>query len=423
MTTSTKPYDFTNLSRELNAVKEETNASKEVITAPPITTIPFKQFKHCSISTYPKTPSSFFETSKDVALYHNKQLYSSDDTNLIPQLEPAIAKLANPSCSLNEARDLKLPYLGSDLYDGYESFIPMDPDELDSIEPCFKYIESWELQNKHDYQLGNKFTIVSARHHIVEMTMCIFNKRKMDDFILNVTYKGGSNGMLLFSRDVNKKDDGGIYSKDGVVRKISYSGFALEDLLTTNKNDHNADNSDVTLVGGDKAVFAIIENKLNDDISLLLRCEMDSYNPVNKCFTEMKCFARLKMNNHNHRRKLLKAWVQTGVIPNSDILIGIRDPMFGELNDIEWFSRMNLYRQINNRNLPEAKLDLNYNAEIAVQWSQHCIKSICKLVDESIDKTRLNTSQSFQIRINASRAIQIKKLKSVPNNVTMYCKK
>ncbi|CCC70824.1 hypothetical protein NCAS_0F03400 [Naumovozyma castellii] len=393
----------------------------------PITRVPFGEFSHSSISLFPTCTQPFYESSNQVALYHNHKLYPASQYDIIPHLKNDIAQL--PKKSASEARTLKRSYLGSDLYDGFETFVPMSAKDLDSLEPCMSFIKDWERKASTKYKPGRKFNIVSTRHHIVEMTMKLFtgktnnynNTKKVQDYVLNVVYTGDETGRLLFTKDWSNTGNSmneGIYSKNIILKRICYSGFALEDLMTETTSELEKEGEKLT--GGEKAVFAVVENKLDDDICILLRCELDAFNGAEKKFTELKCFSPLKMSNFSHRRKLLKAWVQTGVLPDSDILIGIRDSSFGELEDVEWYSRDRLRSKINNRNLPESKIDWNFNAQVATQWSQHCIRSICKLVDENLDQKAISNPQGFQIRIDSRRNIRIKCLSKVPKDILEY---
>ena len=46
-----------------------------------------------------------------------------------------------------EAKKRKVPYLGHDLFANIDEFVPMTISELDSVSPCFSYIENWILDN------------------------------------------------------------------------------------------------------------------------------------------------------------------------------------------------------------------------------------------------------------------------------------
>ena len=122
------------------------------------------------------------------------------------------------------------------------------------------------------------------------------------------------------------------------------------------------------------------------------------------------------MKSPQHRKKLLKTWLQTGLCPESDIIIGIRDPADGILHDILQYTRTALYRKFNNRNLTPFNKDFNYNANIAVEWTHHCLKSVSRLVKLNIDQG-IQAPQSFKIKIDSLHNISIRKLQSTPHGV------
>jgi len=188
------------------------------------------------------------------------------------------------------------------------------------------------------------------------------------------------------------------------LKKICFSGFAFEDLITSQD-------------GAKDPAFSIIRARLDDDVNLVLRCEMDAYNTSEDIYSELKCYANLKMGNPQHRKKLLKTWLQTGLCKNSDIIIGIRDPCDGILNDIQQYSRTGLYGKFNNRNLTPYNKDFNYNSNIAVEWTQHCLRSICQLITVNVNPNEDEGPQSFKIKIDIRHNISIKKLNSTPAGV------
>lgn len=371
------------------------------------TLIPFDTFTHSNKLYLPNNPKELFDSKEEVGLYKNG-IFIEDrsqecKSKTMPVLKENIALLYDRP--ITESRPLKTEFIGSNLYEALEKYKAMDDKILDSTEPCMKYIETQDTaENGGD---DNVLTIVSTRHHIVDIGMSLFNSNDRDNetsFI--VTYL--DSGVLLFSQDsLNKSfQKGGIYSNDPIFRKICFSGFAFEDLIT-NEEDQK------------EPAFSIVKAKLNAEINLVLRCEMDAYNPEKNIYSELKCYANLKMNNPQHRKKLLKTWLQTGLCPESDIIIGIRDPSDGILHDILHYTRTDLYRKFNNRNLTPINKDFNYNANIAVEWTQHCLKAVSKLVKLNIDQT-METPQSFKIRIDRYHSISIKKLRSTPHNVEIH---
>ncbi|KOH01190.1 Dxo1p DI49_0546 [Saccharomyces eubayanus] len=381
--------------------------------SPKSTRIPYTSFLHTSIRSFPtKSPADIFYESKEVALFTDSQLYAATRKDVVPNLKKDISHLYESP--LLEARKLKTPYLGHDLFSNIAELVPMTISELDSVAPCISYIEDWRLNNPgKPFKIGKKFTVVTTRHHIVDLTMHPFDRRNKHKSLI-ATYMG--NGFISLSR--NPKYDHqiskeGIYSGDPNIKKICYSGFELENCLTENTKNSRSSASKCP-------VFSIVESKLSEDIGLLMRCEMDAFNPVSKTNTELKCFGPLSMQNSNHRKKLLKTWIQTGLLPNSDIMIGLRDSYSGQLLDIQWCSRESLFRKINHPGLPLNKKEMNYNAKVAVEWCNHCIKSTCDLVEANISHYNCDKPESFEINIDANGTIIITKLITIPRNVEIF---
>lgn len=378
---------------------------------PKLICVPYTSFLHTGMHNFStKSPRDIFHESREVALFTNGQAYTILHRNHIPNLKEGVAELYESS--FLEARNLKVPYLGHDLFANIDQFVPMTISELDSVSPCITYIENWRLDNHgKDFKIGKKFTVVTTRHHIVDLTMHLFNRRNKQTSLI-ATYLGA--GLISFSRNAAndfQMSKEGIYSSDPNMKKICYSGFEFENWVT----------EDTKVAGGSRhPIFSIVESKLSEEIGLLIRCELDAFNPVSETNTELKCFAPLSMHNSNHRRKLLKTWIQTGLLPNSDIVIGLRDSHSGQLLDIQWYSRDLLCKKFNHPGLPPNKKELNFNAKIAVEWCNHCVQSICKLVEANISDYNSTRPESFEISIDTNNTIAITKLKTIPNNVELF---
>lgn len=389
---SSKPSRYSNNKKKNNKKNGRLNDNRVMVV------VSGEKFRHSSIGCYPREMPQFFPMSREVALFHGGKLHNSSEKLLVPQLRSDIAQLAKRS--LLESRELKRGYLGVNLYENQEKFDLMDDEELDDAISCFKYMEYWEEQNKKIYGFDRKFVVVSARHHIVDIAMVPFT-RQNGNISLTCLFRPGN--ILSFSRDLNDTSgsETGVNSKDPFFRKICFSGFSLEDVLTEDIGIEKR-----------KPVFSIVENALDDNITLLLRCEMDAYNPITKNYTELKCYSPIKYSNPNHRRKLLKTWIQTGLIPNSDVIIGVRDTQNGDLMDILRFDRASLYKKIANRNLPENKKEWNYNPLVATEWLSYSLKAITLTIQQILDKVGYENTQTFNIKIDTNLNIKVELLAS-----------
>lgn len=340
--------------------------------------VPFNQFQHSSAFRFPSEPRNLFTKYKEASYYYGGQLHDSISDSI---------GLKSPGNKLSHDRSCsnKRDFLGSDLYQGWEDFLPLSPEILDSSRGCYQWINKWENDNHTSYSQRSPFVVISPRHYLVELTMQLFQQSK---YSILCTHLG--DGKIVLSQVENDKKSHQHTSRNTTMtKKILHSGYALEDLLTRGPRVE------------DDPFFAIIEAELDANISLVLRCELDSYNELTETFTELKCYAPLNMHNAYHREKLLKTWIQLAISPRCDLLIGVRNTHMGLLQDLQYFTNKELYRKINDRNLPKSPKRFNYNADLAVQWCQHCIRSICKLVGENVDRS---SPQCFKLTIEIGRA-------------------
>lgn len=361
--------------------------------------VPFHTFQHSELNYFPEETDVFLEDCTEVATYQNGCLFTKDSSKkpIYPCLQILAALIAE-----NRNTKSKLPYIGCDLYEGHERYKPLSSGELDSSMGCFQYIRKWERRKISSYNGGN-ITVISPRHHVVDLIMALYGDDEVSIICTNM-----GKGKLLFSEDKSKEVVNGVQSKNPMTRKICYSGFALEDKLTMSHEDR---------VG---PFYSIVEGKINDKITMVLRCEMDAYNPIFERYTELKCYNKLNVQETSHRRKLLKTWVQIGLIPNSDLIIGTRDTQLGQLKDLTWFSKETLYQKFNNTSIACNKKYFNFNANIAIEWCYHCIESICDLVMSnsvsSLDDPYAE-HESFKVIVDKSHNIVIRKLTKVPKHV------
>lgn len=364
----------------------------------PTTSVPFSSFKHSDFHHFPDDTKQFFKSCEEVATYQGGRLFSKEDPEkpVYPCLQIFAALIAE-----NRNAENKLPYLGCDLYEGHERYKPLSSSELDSSIACFEFLQRREREIG-DFDPG-KITIISPRHHVVNLVMALYHNDEVSIICTNL-----GNGKLLFSEDKSNSVPSGLRSKNPMTRKICYSGFAFEEKLTTSHDER---------VG---PFYSIVEGRISDRITMLLRCEMDAYNPIFERYTELKCFAKLNVQEKAHRRKLLKTWVQIGLIPNSDLIIGTRDTQVGQLEDLTWYSKKGLYKKFNNPSIARSESYFNFNANIAVEWCYHCIESICDLVTKNSsalpEESKLGY-ESFKVVIDKSHNIVIRKLTRVPRHV------
>lgn len=366
--------------------------------------VPFSRFEHSPLDYFPDVTEDFFKSCSEVATFQNEQLIlsGSERKPIYPCLQIFAALIAG-----NKNPKTKLPYLGCDLYEGHENYKPLSSSELDSSRCCFRYIDRIEKRKIRNFCKDN-VTIISPRHHIVDLVMALFHDNEVSIICTNL-----GKGKILFSEDKSASQESGLCSKNPMTRKICYSGLALEDKLTTSHD------------GKKGPFYSVVEGKLDHRITLLLRCEMDAFNPITETYTELKCFAKLNAQENAHRRKLLKTWIQIGLIPNSDLIIGTRDPQAGQLEDLTWYTRESLRKKFDNASIPQNDRYFNFSPTIAVEWCYHCISSICELImdnsDSSIDDP-FPEHESFKVTIDKSHSISVKKLTKVPRHVQIPAK-
>lgn len=374
------------------------------------TIVPFSKFNHSSKNYFPSDPEPFFKSSEELAFFTKDKLYyeSKDrNKNNLAFLKDEIAHLATCESSI-ESKSYKKPFLGECLYKGFNGIIPLMSDEqLASIEPLVRYMDEFKSRNDGIcYGENYQWVIISTRHIIIELIMLLFAvERKSYDLKVTAT-----NGKYLYfeanNYNVIKRSQSNLLGE-----KITYSGFQFEKVMTEIDTENDNDNiGNDNLVENnntnDNYVFSVVENVLDDNIALLLRCEMDSYNHITKEYTELKCYSPLSMGNMFHRLKLLKTWIQINMVPKSDLIIGIRNNYDGLLQDINRYTRKSLYRMINDRNNKTINNMFNLNGNIASQWQKHCLKSIVNLINLNYDPNVLEP-QTFNIHIDSKRNIHL----------------
>ncbi|QLG72066.1 hypothetical protein HG535_0C04200 [Zygotorulaspora mrakii] len=372
-------------------VKEKKNKSRpKTKKKQAVACIPGECFTVPKICYSVKRPWHFYTECREVATYHNGCLLLGTHFDLptIPRLSRDISQL----CDLNSI-EYKRKFLGANLYSDYENHNPPTLQELDDATPCFQYYN--KLRSTSSFSLSHLSdevqTILSPRHHIVEMVMSLFDG---DEFSMICTTFGS--GKILFSLDNTRKKMLPAGS-DNRMKKMAYTGIALERALTHNDT---------------RPYFSIVEGFIKEkDVNLILRCEMDAINELKNMYTELKCYSKLNLHNIHHRRKMLKTWVQISLIPQSDLIIGLRD-QGGILRDLLWYSREKLYADLTNPSLPRNKRYKDFNPNVAVAWFHHCIHAITQNLLHCTND--ITPSQSFKVVFYTNHAIKINQLNSVP---------
>ncbi|SCW02297.1 LAFE_0F03334g1_1 [Lachancea fermentati] len=352
-----------------------------------------KKFGHVNLTAYPKQAFHFFKESREIGTITHRY----DDERYIINDKSGLPRLNSDICEYKKDRNKNKirKYLGHNMTTGFESFEPLPLAVLEDMRGVFLFMERFEAKNGTKFNQNNKFTIVSARHHLIDLIMCPFSK---EDVSLVVTYV---DGYLYFSPDSRRaKKDTGIHSKSTHMRRICYTGFELENLVTQPLAENQR-----------SCFFSMIEGKINDNIGVLLKAEMDCHDDFHETYTEIKCSTDFKLNNQHHRRKLLRMWVQTSLVPQTDLLIGFRDPYYNQLSALQSYTRNQLYHKFNNKNMKVDRMHLNYNANISVQWFHHLIEQLCDLVENNIKDNR---QQSFRVMLSKELCLSIEALSKTP---------
>lgn len=364
------------------------------------------------------------ERSVEVATFHRNVLKiiskdSVDHQAGCPYLKETASKIANKSEL--DSKLFKMEYIGSNLYENYKKYKAMEKEPLHNPISCFLYIQEWEKMNSgKKYADDKELLIISPRHHLNDLIMAPFEKPSDPEVSVLLTYLGG-NRILLSQDFIHEKTEWIDKNRANTqMRKIINSGFALEDLLI---EDYKSSilNSQSNTYEGVKNInnfFSVVENDPNDSVRILLRSEMDAYNRTTGSYSELKCFAQIKMGNRFHRKKLLKTWVQISQLPSSDVLFGLRDTESGLLYDLKWMSRKDLAEKCNSYKL-SMNQNIDYSPTLAYSWYQHVIRSINDLVNKFLkaNNGNINEFHSFRLIVEKNKNIRLKHLQKVPKCV------
>lgn len=343
-------------------------------------------------TSHHKNMPQFYDSAKTLGIFHDHKLYEMNRMDLFPQLKDPIAHIAKSTPA--EKTQLVRPFLGISLYENHDKYSPMTAKELDTTEACSTYLDQYENSHGQKYGEDRDFVIVTARHHMIDLAILPFS-RQFTNVNLLCAYTPGN--LLEISQDPadNTNDKLGVNTDNPILKKICFSGFALEDILTESANDEERN-----------PTFLIVENEIANT-RLLMRCEIDAYNPITSHYTELKCYAKYNFGNPNHRRKLLKSWIQTGVIPTTDIVIGVRDTESGCLQDVRCYNRNLLYNKLISKSLPRCDSELNYDPAISVVWYRSLINTLTTTIASLLDKFGRDEPQLFSIKVDNNCNIRI----------------
>lgn len=341
---------------------------------------------------------NFALNSKEIGTivkFHKTGRYIVNDETYRPVLKKNICSyIDNPS----QIKNIKKSYIGHNLLTGFETYVPLTWDKLNDLDGLLKFIEDWNTNNNSCISGDFEFTIISLRHHFIDLLMVPFQTTGVS---LIATYH---NGMILLSEDrASGRKFTGIHSRNLGIKQICYTGFELENILVEN-------------YVSDDNFYSIVEHIWSKNIKVILQCEMDSYNPVKNTYTEIKSSVNFNLKNEVHRRKLLRMWIQTSLIPESDLIIGFRDPYNNQLLSLKNYERVDIYNKLfqtrNNSN--GFKRFYDFNGSIAVQWSNFILPKICELIKAQLQG---NSTQSFRLKVGANLQISLISLKKSPKGL------
>ncbi|AAS53083.2 AER404Cp [Eremothecium gossypii ATCC 10895] len=351
-----------------------------------IVNVNMKKFPHGPITRRGKERSiRIFSESREVGTAFRQGLvYDLDDKKNLPLLNDEICEYIS-----HRSKSKLIGYVGSDLSVGSETFHPVTSEELHCLHGLLKFIAKWEADNEVNYASRSKFTIVSPRHHILDILMIPFGNERCR--LVFTAHRG----LFVITLAPSQRPTG-INSPSSATRKICYTGFELERLLTATSGTERG------------SFYSFIEAKLEPDITILLQCEMDAYNPKRQKYTEIKSSVDFNVRNVRHLSKLLKIWAQTALLPSTDILVGFRDPSTHVLKTVVPYSvdqiAEKLYIRDRTRSHPSY---FNFNPEVAKDWTHYAIREICERLSSLVDATS-SSPQSFLVEIDKNLQMKIR---------------
>ncbi|SCU93297.1 LAMI_0E13872g1_1 [Lachancea mirantina] len=355
-----------------------------------------KKFAHVKIQSFPTSPFQFFDKCEEVGTltkWLKDGTWVLNSTDGWPLLRENVCKFMQDG----DKRRIR-SYIGHDMASGFASYVPLPPGELEDMTGAFEFIKQWEHKNGKRYPDDCGMAIVCARHHLISLAMAPFG-----DEDVNFIAVAGEGYLFLWPDKQYVKKDLGIRSPSATVRKICYAGFELENLLTRSATDL-----------GESRFYSLVEGRLNENVRFLFKAEMDSCDSKGR-YTEIKSSTSFRRNNLQHRRKLLRIWIQTSLIPETNILVGFRDPQCNQLTALKCYSRLEIYKKFNSNDLPVSRNHYNFNANISVQWFRHLMHHISKL--ESLRSKPSEGPKAFKFKLTKDCRLFLRQLPIVPQGM------
>lgn len=296
-------------------------------------------------------------------------------------------------------------YIPSNLENGFQNYVPISPYELVSarsfVEFLIKYEQHYKTPLNKSASEKNDFLYVTRRHHLTSLASSLFlsESTKMDLVLFD--------GLLILHE--GRPDFGGIHSSDHKLAHMCYHGFALENLLSKDTQS-------------DSTGHYYVYNKctLDNGKEILLQAELDAMlNPTEKVFAELKCTVPLNPYSSFHAMKLLKMWLQTGFLPNTELVLGIRKrPDMNILRDIKNYKRSDIFNMLKSFNEKNPNRGSYYhNPFLACQWLNHVTNSIDRILKEHLAGSNPTVPVAFRLTIDKYKNLTIDSLKTVPENV------
>lgn len=360
------------------------------------TVVSCRNFRHRAVDFVSKSSPVMLLDCKEVStcayrLEDGSEALFWDDSSYKPRLKRDISEYIKNKSWLDNATKYK--FIGWDLSQGFEKYKPLDVDILNSLRILLPAYE------KHKSEISSsekKTTFISLRHHLIDIIMCPFSDEPAS-LLMTVL----PDGNIVVSVDkANARAEGIHQDAHARAKKACYTGFALEDLLLAGEKT------------GHELFFSSVHGHVSDDVDMFFEAEMDSFNEVTKTYTEIKSSVNFNLRSIYHRRKLLRMWVQTSLLPASDLLIGFRNSFSNELERLQPYTVDEIFRKFNSREYLSAREGFYaFNGTVAADWFHYIFPQI---------KTTLHsytvsaTPRTFRVRISQKLQLHVTPIAHTP---------